>query len=220
MYDIKELEDQWKRYNRKKMRPWIFAAVLFVALIMAVIMVRQGILDGIKPSHTEKKEKKSLQQNPLTDVYLAPAIEELEVKSSEVHVESPIGLDPGTSSGIGEERISQKKNALHIEVIETKKNTDAYKEVEKRFRLGHDPDDSLFLAKAYYLKGMYKKAEYWALQTNKINENIEESWLIFVKAKVKRGQRNEAIRILNTYIGKTNSAEGRILLDKIKKGKL
>ncbi len=220
MYDIKELEDQWKRYKRKKMRPWVFVAVSLIGSIIVVIMARQGIFDGIKSSFPEKKEQASILQKPLADVYLAPPIERLEVKSQDARVESPIGLDSRTSSGIAEERISQKKNALHIEVIETKKNTDAYKEVEKRFRLGHDPDDSLFLAKAYYLKGMYKKAEYWALQTNKINENIEESWLIFVKAKVKRGQRNEAIRILNTYIGKTNSAEGRILLDKIKKGNI
>ena len=220
MYDIKELEDQWKRYNRKKMRPWILVGVLLTGVIIAVIMARQGILDGIKSSFSEKKEQASVLQKPLVDVYLAPPIERLEVKSQEARVESPIGLDTRTSSDMVEEQMSQKKNALHIEVIETKKNTDAYKEVEKRFRLGHDPDDSLFLAKAYYLKGMYKKAEYWALQTNKINENIEESWLIFVKAKVKRGQRNEAIRILNTYIRKTNSAEGRILLDKIKKGNI
>ena len=220
MYDIKELEDQWKRYSRKKMRPWIFAAVLLIGAITVLLMARQGILHGIKSSFYEKKEQTSMQKKPVVNVYLAPPIERLEVKSQETHVESPIGFEPRTSSDIAEEQISQKKNALHIEVIETKKNTDAYKEVEKRFRLGHDPDDSLFLAKAYYLKGMYKKAEYWALQTNKINDNIEESWLIFVKAKVKRGQRNEAIRILNTYIGKTNSAEGRTLLDKIKKGKL
>ena len=220
MYDIKELEDQWKRYNRKKMRPWVFLTVLLIGSIIVLIMVRQGLLDAMKSSFFEKKEQTSMQEKPLVNVYLAPPIERLEVKSQEARVDSPIGLEPRTSSGIAEEQISQKKNALHIEVIETKKNTDAYKEVEKRFRLGHDPDDSLFLAKAYYLKGMYKKAEYWALQTNKINENIEESWLIFVRAKVKRGQRNEAIRILSTYIRKTNSAEGRILLDKIKKGNI
>jgi len=36
-------------------------------------------------------------------------------------------------------------------------------------------DDSLFLASNYYKKGAYKKAVYWALQTNKIDKNIEET---------------------------------------------
>jgi len=220
MYDIKELEAQWKRYNRKKMRPWIVAVVLFIGLITAMALSDQGIMERVIKSFSKKKETISAVQNLHKDIYLSPAIEQLEVKSPEARIESPIGFDTERSIGIVEKQVPQNKNALHIEVIETKKNADAYKEVEKRFRLGHDPDDSLFLAKAYYLKGMYKKAEYWALQTNKINENIEESWLIFVKSKVKRGQRNEAIRILNTYIKKTGSAEGRILLDKIKKGNI
>ncbi len=220
MYDIKELEEQWKRYNRRKIRPYLIAFGLFMGFTIVIIMFWQGMLERFTKSFSEKKEIISVQRKLQKNIYLSPPIEQVEGKLSEVRIESPIGLDTKRSSSVAEEQISQKMNALHIKVIETKKNINAYKEVEKRFRLGHDPDDSLFLAKAYYLRGMYKKAEYWALQTNKINENIEESWLIFVRAKVKRGQRNEAIRILNTYIGKTNSAEGRILLDKIKKGNI
>jgi len=221
MYDIKELEEQWKRYNRKKMRPWIVATVLLCALIVAAVIFGQKSLEYLLVSFSDKKETTALKQKLVTDIYLSSPIEQLETKSKEVLIESPMEIGgERMQGGIKEEHPSKKQNSLHIEVIETQTNMNAYKEVEKRFRLGHDPDDSLFLAKAYYLKGMYKEAEYWALQTNKINENIEESWLIFIKAKAKRGHRNEAIRILNTYIGKTNSVEGKILLDKIKKGNI
>ena len=220
MYDIKELEEQWKRYRLKKLRPWIIAGILFTGSIITIFTSSQDILQYVVASLSEKKGKIPMHQELLHDIYLDLPIEEMEVKVSKAHIDSPIGNSDKQYSASEKAQTIPNTNALHIEVVETNKNSNVYKEVEKRFRLGHDPDDSLFLAKAYYMKGMYKKAEYWALQTNKINEKIEESWLIFVKAKVKGGQRNEAIRILNTYIGKTNSAEGRILLDKIKKEKL
>ena len=115
--------------------------------------------------------------------------------------------------------IKEPKVKMHLNIIETT-SLSAYKDVAKRFNQSHDTDDSLFLAKSYYRKGNYKKAEYWALQTNKVNENIEESWLIFAKSKVKLGRKNEAIRILTVYIKKSNSVEAKSLLDKIKKGTL
>jgi tetratricopeptide (TPR) repeat protein len=90
-------------------------------------------------------------------------------------------------------------------------------EVEKRFNQFRDPDDSLFLAKMYYEKNDYKKAEEWALKTNKINNNIEESWIIFAKSKVKSGKIDEAIHILKNYIRQSNSQKAKILLLKIKK---
>ncbi|SFV89852.1 Transformation system protein [hydrothermal vent metagenome] len=215
MYDIKELEKQWEHYHRKRIRPWIILALFISALVAMLFIFKDKVnVTALLPTGTKEEIEKSdtKQPKPIDKIYLSPSLERLEVKQQRSLVESPI-------ENVNEHTVS-RKNALHIEVIETQKSTDAYKEVEKRFRLGHDPDDSLFLAKAYYLKGMYKKAEYWALQTNKIDENIEESWLIFVKAKLKRGHRNEALRILNTYIEKTNSIEGKVLLSKIRKGNI
>jgi hypothetical protein len=104
---------------------------------------------------------------------------------------------------------------LHFEITESS-NITAYKDVEERFYRSHDTDDSLFLAKSYYKKENYKKAEYWALQTNKENENIEESIFIFIKSKAKLGEKNEAISILNTYIKKSNSKKAQDVLDTIK----
>jgi tetratricopeptide (TPR) repeat protein len=221
MYNIKILEDEWKKYNRKKKRPWIVAGILsFIVLLGgALIYSRPSLIESLfhkqtisksdKPDHTAppkvfvdsdivtpaQKEKKHFSQ----DIPLGSEAGETEVQESQ-----------NTTSG-------NRDKGFHIEVVEAG-NHDAYREVEKRFRLGHDIDDSLFLAKAYYLKGNYKKAEYWALQTNKINDNIEESWLIFAKAKVKRGQNNEAVRILDAYIKRSNSIEAKALLEKIKKG--
>jgi tetratricopeptide (TPR) repeat protein len=115
--------------------------------------------------------------------------------------------------------VEKPHKKIHLNIIETT-NVNAYKDVAARFRQSHETDDSLFLAKAYYRKGNYKKAEYWALQTNKVNGNIEETWLIFIKSKVKLGHKNEAIRILTEYVKRSNSPQARILLEKMTKGAL
>jgi len=110
--------------------------------------------------------------------------------------------------------VSHKK--MHLNIIKSS-TVSAYKDVEKRFYQSHDTDDSLFLAKSYYRKGNYEKSEYWSLQTNKINSNIEESWMIFVKSKMKLGYKNQAIRILTNYAKKSNSSNAWNLLLKLKK---
>jgi len=100
----------------------------------------------------------------------------------------------------------------HLNIIESS-SPQAYQDVENRFKKSHDVDDSLFLASNYYKKGAYKKAVYWALQTNKIDQNIEESWIILAKSKIKQGQTNRAIGILMQYIHQSNSLKAQKLLD-------
>jgi len=220
MYDIQHLEEEWKRYNRKKKRPFVFALLflLIVGIGIFIFFSNPDYLNLFKQEDNTSKASSIHTQIKLT-TYMDPSLNKLEEKVSNKAEErsltsqnSPL-VDNTLLSSDFEDKKSSK---IHIEVTEANSKS-AYKEVEKRFRLGHDIDDSLFLAKAYYLRGEYKKAEYWALQTNKINDNIEESWLIFIKSKIKTGHKNEAIRILNTYIQKTNSREAKVLLQKIRK---
>jgi len=219
MYNIKALEEEWKKYNRKKKRPWyvLILIIIIVLLSMAAFFYMDNVpkffsFKSIAKQKTEEKMKPSV-------VFVDKALTMLENKKSVIPVDAPMDLDAIPLEET-KNNVSQAKKKLHIEVIEAGSSPTSYKEIAKRFRMGHDTDDSLFLAKSYYRKGNYKKAEYWALQTNKINGNIEESWLIFAKAKVKRGRRNEAIRILNAYIKRTRSIEAKVLLEKIKKGKI
>lgn len=102
----------------------------------------------------------------------------------------------------------------------TKKNKKrTARSVEKNFSKSRSYYDSLYLARDYYKKGKYAKAQKWALVTNDLNSKLEESWLIFAKSKAKLGQRREAQKVLSAYIAKTNSAKAKALLLKIKKGK-
>ncbi len=216
MYNIKALEEEWKRYRRKKIIPIIIGVVAIVLGTGSVVLFVKNKSDILK-EHASP--------NPATaksdiDIYIDRGITDIAEKSNEALIDAPIEIaNVEDEERVGTDTSSGKKK-LHIEVIDVSKKKSSFKEIEKRFRMGHDIDDSLFLAKSYYERKNYKKAEYWALQTNKVNENIEESWLIFAKAKAKQGHKNEAIRILNAYINRTHSIEAKVLLDKIKKGKI
>jgi len=93
------------------------------------------------------------------------------------------------------------------------------KEIEARFPDTRDYDDAIYLAKYYYGKHQYSKAENWAMQANSIDSTQEESWIIYAKAKAKRGHRAAALRILQAYYDQTGSLRAKMLIDRIRKGK-
>ena len=215
MYNIDALEEEWKRYKRKKRIPLIIGGLVIIASVVVAVFFLQNKGNMLKSDPTSKP----LNGKSDIDIYVDRGITDIAAKESDTLIDAPIEI-----ANVEEESLKPKnstaKKKLHIEVIDTAQKRSSFKEIEKRFRMGHDIDDSLFLAKSYYQRKDYKKAEYWALQTNKVNENIEESWLIFAKAKAKQGHKNEAMRILNAYIRRTNSIEAKVLLDKIKKGRI
>ncbi len=256
MYDIKPLEEEWKKYNKKKRRPWfVLIFSIFLILLISLTLLNYKEIDFLK---FDDKGKVEIVANKSTSLLIDKALTTLEIKKPIINneVSKATEIKPVTVTsyenrplGIAEDmpiqenvktikkprvkieiktvekpratmnREEKPRKKIHLNIIETS-SVSAYKDVAKRFHQSHDTDDSLFLAKSYYSKGNYKKAEYWALQTNKIDGNIEESWLIFAKAKVKRGNKNEAIRILTTYIKRSNSVQAESLLKKIKKGKI
>jgi len=216
MYNIEVLEEEWKRYKRKKRIPFIVGIVVVILGIGGTVFFLKNKNDMFKASSVSKQKTEKSDIN----IYIDRGITDIAEKHNDTLMDAPIEIAKVTEeedTGIYD---GGTKKKLHIEVIDASKRKSSFKEIEKRFRMGHDIDDSLFLAKSYYARKNYKKAEYWALQTNKVNQNIEESWLIFAKAKAKQGHRNEAIHILTVYIRRTHSIEGKVLLDKIKKGRI
>lgn len=253
MYDIKPLEEEWRKYRRKKMKPWyilIVASLFAVAMVLFLLLYEDDVVRFLKKKTEAKTEIQVQLQNPApaeskneynqSTVLLNGPITALEVyPPKEEKKEMPVSeamteADPYDRaqevSVLEEEEVpfqtqisepapkkeTQKKRA-HLNIIETTSTT-AYQEVEKRFYESRDAEDALFLARSYFSQGKYQKAEYWALQTNKVNNNIEESWLIFAKSKLKLGRKNEAIRTLTVYIQKTDSRQAKKLLEQIKNG--
>lgn len=240
MYDIKPLESEWKKYRKKKLKPWIIASVgLIVLSILGIVLLPNTKIDFSKfdtsfimasnSASTEDKKIENTNRKIKSNVLINDALNKLEIEksvmdqvntaandSSNAFVDIPI-LDGKQENSV---RYGQKGRAkVHLDIVETTSVT-AYKDVEKRFSKSHEIDDSLFLARSYYKKGNYKKSEHWALETNKINSNIEESILIFVKSKTKLGRKNEAISILKSYLKKSNSQEARNLLHRIENNKI
>ncbi|MFT7823363.1 MAG: CDC27 family protein [Sulfurimonas sp.] len=169
----------------------------------------EGDAGKLPPVHAEetnyKVEKKSEPvppENPFDVAKNEPVIEEAESLRSRERVDENVP-----------KRKSERK--VHINIIEIA-DVVAYKDIEDRFDETREIEDSLFLARSYFNKGNYKKAEYWALQTNKVDDSIEESWLIFAKSKVKLGHKNEAIKILELYLKKHDSRDAVRLLEKLK----
>ncbi len=239
MYDVKQLEDEWKQYRKKKLRPWYIGILVLISISVptAFFLVNEKVDFSVLKtyfkfskntlSHVETSSTKVMKTK--SSVLVNDALDRLEMKKNVIDVvgkavKTPVNilvdiplLDDQDQSSV--QAIQADKPKMHLDIIETSSVT-AYKDVEKRFLQSRELDDALFLARSYYKKGDYKKAEYWALETNKLDENSEESLLIFVKSKAKLGHRNEAVTILTTYIKESNSQEGKKLLYQIENNKL
>jgi len=233
MYDIKPLEKEWKKYRKKKLRPWYIAGFGFIVLsVTTIIFLNNEKIDFAAlsiyfktSSDTLPLKEKRVGNNILVDGalkslevedYVIDVVAKVVDKPLNILVDIPI-LEDKNEPIIKE--LPEARKRVYLDIVETTSVT-AYKDVEKRFLQSHDIDDSLFLARSYYRKGNYNKAEHWALQTNKLDGNNEESLLIFVKSKIKLGRKNEAIAILTTYAKRSNSQEAKKLLYRIQNDKL
>lgn len=240
MYDIEQLEDEWKKYRRKKLKPWYISILVFLLLLVPLVLflMNQKIdFSALKTYFKTSKETVSHEEGSSntkvkkvkSSVLVNNALDRLEIKENviavtdkavkkpmNILVDIPV-LEDTQDLIVSDTEIDKPK--IHLDIVESTSVT-AYKDVEKRFLQSREIDDALFLARSYYKKGNYKKSEYWALETNKLDENSEESLFIFVKSKVKRGHENEAISILKDYIKMSDSQEGRKLLNQIENNKL
>ena len=243
MYDIKPLEAEWEKYNKKRKRPrYILILIVLLAIGTGTVLKYSDLLpmqvdknnsiSKIQPKDVlidKQLDKLEVHKNKATDVEISAN----EIKPAvNIHGSDNNPMDPSDVFVDRDESIKKTvknvsrpiivteapktRKKIHFEMVDA--NTpSAYKEIERRFSFAPDPDDALFLARIYYKNGNYRKAARWALETNKLNGDIEESWLIFARAKAKTGQKNEAIRVLSQYAKKSNSAEAQKLLKKLKK---
>jgi len=117
---------------------------------------------------------------------------------------------------------AQKQDAIEEEeaIIISRQETQAdIEHVIKRFQKNNNPALSLFVAKKYYRLGNYNKAYNYSLLTNELNNNIDESWIIFSKSLVKLKKKDKAIKTLKKYIKHSHSVNAKVLLDDIISGK-
>jgi len=229
MYNVEDLESQWRVYKSKKRIPW-YAFILLELLVVLYVLNREEV---------DTKVVNYLNEHNIT----MPKFAFVKTDNSKIVTESNSSLtkncdnefkinvdDPEMLEAVEKEH---KRKYLKIEVTdkypkaskdekssETEMIKSEMNSKKESFINSKSYEDSLALAKAYYAKGQYLEAEKWALVTNNINSKLEDGWLIFAKSKVKMGDKDEAIEVLNIYIKKTDSQLAKKLLLDIEDGKL
>jgi tetratricopeptide (TPR) repeat protein len=241
MLDVRDLEQRWKKYNRKRKLP-LYISVFSVLAILSTIGVYKyyninfsnkfawnNHLNFFKKDISSTKYNEEINQNSVTrssGFLINDKFNRLELKNEigKNTIANNDTVTKSTQSSLApidedelfvENDISKPVIRKKAVIIKVDSSNAAYKDVERRFRRTHNINDSIFLANMYYKKRDYKKAIFWSKQTNKLDNNIEESWLIFAKSKVKLGHKNEAIRVLKAYIRRSNSYEAKKLLKKL-----
>jgi hypothetical protein len=240
MYNISELERKWVRYRQKRYLKYgfygaavlilLFGPMLFVSFRKAPSPIAGGEKKLSSGSATTVAQAKSVpaktipasttgEQSPAEET-LAPGVPSLEEKKLKESAgkAKPKMLITVTDKNAQAGESGTERKAIKMEMVDTKNRTVA-KEIEQRFPLTKDYDDAMYLAKYYYGKRKYKKAEYWAMQANSIDSTQEESWIIFGKAIAKRGHRADALRVLQAFYDRSGSIRVKELIDKIRKGK-
>ncbi len=151
-----------------------------------------------------KKFKKSKKRDKIVQQQSTVEEEYIDINKNEQKKDAP--------------KVQKVQELKHIITIERRDSQKDIKEIITRFKKNNNPALSLFVAKKYYELGNYEQAYNYALITNGINNDIEESWLIFAKSLVKLHKRDMAIKTLREYIHYSHSGNAKILLDDIKSG--
>jgi hypothetical protein len=233
MYDIRRLEEQWHRYRRKRLNRYLFiiaSVLLFLGVPLGYYLSKQhDILQKNAQTMIDNKSASGKRINqsekgpipaPTRSLHMENVAEN-ENGSQPLHsaprqsnmVES-IADDSGNVEAVSGRAPSGK---IRLEVHDAKSD-EIVKEIEKRFSHAQNYDDAIYLARYYYDKHEYSKAEHWAMQANILDSGQEESWLLYAKSKAKQGRRVSALRVLQAYFDQTGSLRAKELIDRIRKG--
>ena len=93
---------------------------------------------------------------------------------------------------------SVKKKPV-LKLVSTQTNN-TLKHIIDRFQQTRDPKLALYIAQSYFKKRAYEEAVRWSIMANSIEPSNEASWILYARAKVKLGHKNEAIKALKTYL--------------------
>jgi len=103
-------------------------------------------------------------------------------------------------------------------IVISSRKIDKINYYRKRFLDTKEAKYAIELSKIYFAKKEYKKSLRWAIISNGINSNNEESWILFAKNKVKMGEKDEAINALSVYLRVNSSKKVERLVKDIRKG--
>ncbi|MCD8213830.1 MAG: CDC27 family protein [Campylobacter sp.] len=97
----------------------------------------------------------------------------------------------------------RQKAKINIEISGTKDEQSMLKE---QFVRTNNPTFALDLARINFKEQKYQEAIKWSLASNEIDNNLEESWIIFAKSKYKLKQKTDALKALREYNKNANKS--------------
>ncbi|AOO65544.1 hypothetical protein SHALO_1773 [Sulfurospirillum halorespirans DSM 13726] len=108
------------------------------------------------------------------------------------------------------------KEEVKLPVVETEEATRSLRE-EHQLLKAHNAvpnfDNAHALAHFYFERKAYAEVIMWAKEASKYNSSSEKPWILYAKAKFYLGDRTEAIRSLELFLGYINSKEAHELLN-------
>lgn len=102
----------------------------------------------------------------------------------------------------------EEKKTLNIAV----KSLSDEEALLKNFQSSNTFATAIALAQFYFDKKEYIKAISWAKESSKLEPVSDKPWIIYAKSKFHLGERAEAIRSLELFVGYVNSKEAKELL--------
>lgn len=132
--------------------------------------------------------------------------------------ETPVSEHPKPATTKTEMGTTSDKPHSNAMLIQRDSDMKDIQEVIARFKKNKNPALSLFVAKRYYAIGNFQQAYNYALMTNELDNNIEDSWLIFAQSLYKLDQKEMAIKTLKTYINESGSVKARIAVEQMEAG--
>lgn len=247
MLNIPDLEKRWLRYKIKSYLPATLVALSLIIGVTIYTFITITPTKGEHPvTHaTPQVEQKvpqakkvmvvkdampdnaPLKQKEANITTLSPSMsfmKQLKTSSHQTQYKPIVKTKKVTHKKaapkvVKETQITKRDKFPITAITITRQDTDKdIQNILKRFEEDKNPALSLFLAKRYYELGNYEEASKYALITNRLNKDIDDSWLIFSKALVKMHHKDKAINILRKYIQSSHSTNAAVLLHDIESG--
>ena len=243
MLNVEDLQQRWIRYKIKSYIPHGVIAISSLIIVFVSLFFINTEINAPKNTIAETKtikrvatpaqatssiashrEQDRIKEHPKKMV-LSPSVAFITHHKKQTPLPKPPKVQKQreiiTKPLVKVEEIPKEVSIVHQQHINIKReeSDDDIGIIIKRFQKTNNPELSLFIAKKYYAMKKYREAYNYALITNKINNNIEGSWIIFSKSLVKLGKKRLALKVLNQYLGYSNSNKAEILRDEIISGK-
>lgn len=221
MSDYRELERQWEKYRFKKMFPrylWLMASGS-TAIIAALFLLNDTPRKRPdKPSAAQQHLSTALEHNRsalMTPISKAVGKKHppLTLSPNYAALEKPFPAQKHESVQPKIPKTDTKKKASTLTISSNEEDLSA---LIDRFNRSNNPDLALMIAKRFYEEKDYDNAYNYALLANELNNDNEETWLLFAKTLDKLNKTEASIKVLKSYIQKSDSQQAKMLLDDIK----